>query len=72
MHACTCASEPTCTTAYSTSDENPNSRQAMSQMSIAFTYETFGSSEASNMLSLDSDSTERIPARRTATTLPLS
>lgn len=68
--ACACASQPTCTTAYSTSDEKPNSRQAMSQMSMAFTYETLGSSEASNMLSLDSDSTDRMPARRKANAPP--
>ena len=33
----------------------------MSQISMAFTYETFGNSEASDILSLDRDSTDKIP-----------
>lgn len=36
----------------------------MSQISMAFTYDTLGSSDAKDILSLDRESTDKIPADR--------
>ncbi|MEQ2217527.1 hypothetical protein XENOCAPTIV_013552 [Xenoophorus captivus] len=71
-NVCVCVLKLTCTTAYSTREKHPKSRQAISQISMAFTYETFGSSEAKDMLSLDRERTDKIPGNEQTETCILS